>query len=426
MQKILLFISCLLFSMSIQAFEKKISASQLPDSLKLKLNQAKTIEHKIDAANDICYYLIGNYMNQAEILVKEVLRYADSVKYTRGALDANINLGILFYRKSKYVQSLSCYKEAYSLAEKLNDKGRQAAILNNMALVYTELNYYSKAIELNLQALKLRTKSNDSIAIAMSFNNLGMTYHSKRDFLMANHFYQQALQIVNLTNNKGLKANTYNNLGQLFLEMHSDSIPWAADSALNYFMKAYINYYAIDDQIGVSKTLINIANAYASMQNSDKAIDSYRSALNIQRQLRDSANMALTLYNMGLHFIELNEDKRAYDYLKNSLELAQKTMQKTLERDILQKLFELATKFNLNNDAINYAQLYFIINDSLSEIEHQQLAEAYMGKYNFQLIQTDSISTQLKTYRLITLILSFLMISIILFGIYKIYLLRKS
>lgn len=371
----------------------------LPDSLRTKMVTAREDKRQIDALNDICSYFSDKMPRQTIPVAQKVVYWADSLHYEKGLLDATNNLGILFYRTSQYTQAIACFNEGLKIAEKLDDAGRQAAVLSNLGLVYTELSEFQRAIDFHQQALKIREKRKDTLAIALSLNNLGMTYHARGDWNMALSYYQKAVRTLEPTPYKLALANTYNNIGQLFFTCYCDTATWAADSAEFYFMKAYTRYTVDDNRVGVVKTLINLGNTYAVLGNAEKAIDAYRAALNQQRQMADSAGMALTLFNMGVLFDDLGDTKRSSEYLLESLKLAELHRQGELSRDIYEQLFELARKGNDYAHATFYAARAFAINDSLNSLAKQLLIEQFQGKYNFQEIENTLLSAELTKWQ---------------------------
>ncbi|MGC8802915.1 MAG: tetratricopeptide repeat protein [Bacteroidales bacterium] len=389
----------------------------LPDSLRKKIEAAKDEREKIDALNDACFYFSDKMPRRVMPVAQKIVYWADSLDYWSGLFDAINNLGILFYRTSQYTQAIACFNEGLKIADQLNDAGRQAAILSNLGLVYTELSEFQRAIDFHQHALKIREKRKDTLAIALSFNNLGMTYHARGEWNMALSYYQKAVRTLELTPYKLALANTYNNIGQLFFTCYHDTSTWAADSAELYFMKAYTRYTVDDNRVGVVKTLINLGNTYAVIGNAEKAIDAYRAALNQQRQMADSAGMALTLFNMGVLFDDLGDAKRSSEYLSESLKLAETHQQAELCRDIYQQLFDIARKGNDFTRATLYAASVFAINDSLNNLAKQLLIEQFQGKYNFQEVENTQLSSELKKWQRIAWIaMGMAMLIVIAFG----------
>lgn len=402
MKSIGLIIASQFFCLLLQALPTAVfDGFPVPDTLRAKIYSAKDDRGKVDALNDVCYYLADKMPHRVLPIARKLVYWADSLQYPKGLFDATNNLGILFYRTSQYTQAIACFDGCLGIADQMSDVGRRAAVLSNMGLVYAELSQYQKAIDFHQQALRIREKRKDTLAIALTFNNLGMTYHARGDWNVALNYYQKAIRMLENTRYSYALANTFNNVGQLFFTCYHDTATWAADSAELYFMKAYTRFSADDNRIGVIKTLINLGNTYATSGNTEKAIDAYRAALNQQRQIADSAGIALTLFNMGTLFDETGDPKRAVNYLMESLKIAKAYNLSELCRDLYEQLFYLARRDNNYQLATLYAANFLSINDSLSELSKKMLIEQFQGKYNFQEIENEKLNAKTQQWKLI-------------------------
>lgn len=391
----------------------------LPDELKSKYYIAATEKDAVDALNDICFYLNNSEPGKAENLSKVTLRISDSLNYLEGLYDANNNIGISFYRTAKYQQALTCFKQALEYAKILGDKGREAAVLSNMALVYVDLSDYDRALIFNKKALKLRTISGDSSAIAISYSNLGMTYHQKGDYTIALDYYYQGLKIKEQQKDKDGIANSCNNIGQLFLEMNSDSATWAIDSSLVYLFRAYNYYNSTDNRVGLAKVLLNMANAYDGSDNDNKALESYRAALNAQKQLNDSVGIALTYYNMAIHFINLYQNEMAENHFLKSLTIANRFNLLELQKDNLKELFLINNNKGDYKTASTYADRLIVVDELIGDLSRISLAEKYNGKYEYQLFENLELQKQVSHTRVWLIIITVIALS--LTGIFLIW-----
>jgi tetratricopeptide (TPR) repeat protein len=174
----------------------------IPDSLKNSFIQSKNQEDKIRALNDIGFYLSGNNPVNSITISNLALVMADSIKYEDGIFDATNNIGIAYYRSSKFKQAIEWFAKAKQIAESMDNDKKLASTYSNMALVYNYLSDYTKALKLNNEALKIRTSLKDSGGIATSYNNIGTTYHYKTEYKTALEYYNKALSIKKILNDK--------------------------------------------------------------------------------------------------------------------------------------------------------------------------------------------------------------------------------
>jgi tetratricopeptide (TPR) repeat protein len=399
-----------------------VKSLSIPDTLKNKFINAASSDKKVDALNEISFYLINSDAELAVEFSRNALRLADSLNYVNGLFEANTNIGIAFYRTSRFKQALTCLSSAEEIAKVIGSKSLLASVYSNMALVYNSLADYEKSLTYNFKALEIRTSVDDTMAIAISLNNLGMTYHLKSDFIQARDYYGKAYEIKFKQHDKDGMASTLNNVGQLFFEMYSDSTTWALDSALKYYLKAYYQWNNTGNKVGLSQVLPNIGNVYSTQGINDKAIDAYRAALNIQKQCKDSAGIALTLYNIGISCYNKSEYKEAKINFDQSVEIARKFNISDLLKDNLKMLFRIAGDSKDYKQAFDFANNYMQLNDSLNELNHQQLINEFNGKYEYQMIENMRLQKSIVHSRMWFYILggiSLLMLIIFIFTVVK-------
>jgi tetratricopeptide (TPR) repeat protein len=389
-----------------------VKSLSLPGELKTKYYNAGTAKATVDALNDICFYLNNVEPEKAKDLSRITLRISDSINYLEGLYDANNNIGISFYRTAKYQQALSCLKQAAEYAKIIGNKGKEAAVLSNMAMVYVELSDYDRALSLNNQALKIRSKSGDSAAVAISLNNIGMTYHQKGEFTTAMSYYFKASAIKLKQRDKDGIANSFNNIGQVFFEMCSDTTSWAADSALSYFLQAYNYYNYSDNRVGIAKVLLNLANVYSENGNMEKALDAYRAALNAQKFINDSAGIALTYYDMALCFTSQNDSISAENHFIKSLTIADRFDLSYLKKDNLKQLFLINNKRGNYKTASLYADRLVVVDECINELSRISFVEQYNGKYEYQVFENMNLQKDVSRTRLWLIIVTTLALSL--------------
>ncbi len=414
-----IWLNIIVSSASIKEVFEKLAT---PDSLKEKYFSTQNSEKKVDVLNDIGFFFTSRNPESAITISHIALKISDSLKYEYGQYDAQNNMGIAFYRSSRFKQALACFNTAYDIAKNMNSKNKMAAIFSNMALVYNLLSDYEKALKYNFEALKIRTSDHDSIGIAISYNNLGTTYHYKSEFSQALEYYIKALKIKQAQHDKEGIASTYNNIGQLFFEMYSDTSVWVLDSALEYFLKAYYAWNSTSNKAGLSEVLPNIGNIYSLKNLNDRASDAYMAALNVQKQAQDSAGIALTFYNMGILNYNLSNFKLSKEYFDKSIQIARKYLIADLVKDNLKMLFMLAGNKGDYKTAYLHANEYVLLNDSLSELAHKHLVEDYLGKYEYRVSENMNLQKAInkaKTWMIILSVGAFVIIGLFLIWIIK-------
>ena len=109
------------------------------------------------------------------------------------------------------------------------------------------------------------------------------------------------------------KAATLNNIGRVYHALGKRS------EALNYFRQALPISREVGDRSGEATTLHNIGGVYDDLGNRTKALDYYNQALPIRREVGDRSGEATTLNNIGTVYKALGNQTEALDYLNQAL-----------------------------------------------------------------------------------------------------------
>lgn len=130
--------------------------------------------------------------------------------------------GIYLYKRARYTEAESLYKQALQTQEKTlgAEHPNIAQSLNRLALIYRAQGRYHKAEPLYKQALAIREKAlgTEHPNLAVSLNNLGLLYEKQGKYTEAEALYQRALAILEkaLGIEHPYVANGLNNLGLLY------------------------------------------------------------------------------------------------------------------------------------------------------------------------------------------------------------------
>lgn len=113
-----------------------------------------------------------------------------------------------------------------------------------------------------------------------------------------------------------LSARIYMQLGVL----HFFQERW--DEALYFYKKAEDGALLLGNKQGISIASNNIANIYQKKKEYKNAIARYEKCLTLQEELKDTATICNTLFNIGTCYEELKEIQRALSYFSNAYQLA--------------------------------------------------------------------------------------------------------
>ncbi|MBI1225088.1 MAG: tetratricopeptide repeat protein [Bacteroidetes bacterium] len=141
---------------------------------------------------------------------QELLAHAQKEHLATIASNANFIGSIHFYNGDMF-KALDSYQKSYETFSKMGYKAGIAYALNNIGLVYQEVEYFDKALELHMQALEIRKELKDSLEIAYSLFDIGQFYLKQGQYKKALQVFLEGLNICqkiedNGFNNKFLAA----------------------------------------------------------------------------------------------------------------------------------------------------------------------------------------------------------------------------
>ncbi len=117
--------------------------------------------------------------------------------------------------KSLYEKGMEKYpiKEGLILSKKINNKIKEAMLLNSIGSSYKKLGRLDSALTVFNTALEigLETKSKD--IISDGYNNIGSVYNDMGDYEKAMDFYNKSIEIKEELNSKKELVSLYYNFG---------------------------------------------------------------------------------------------------------------------------------------------------------------------------------------------------------------------
>lgn len=337
----LLFISCILFSLSLfskgdsLALHKKYQeaateiqkadasvnlanyylSKDLDKAMEL-VNSAKTLSEKakyeVGIANAFCTEGEINYLLSEYSLAKtnfiEALSHYDKNKQPIGVADAYQGLGKIAYKMDELDAALTHYSEALKIFEKNNYKDGLAGLYINLGLLYEDTRNEPQAIEFYNKALVLAKETNDIVSEASSYTNLGNVFSNQGNYEKAIEYLEISLKLKRRVGNKKGEGTSLNNLGAIYYGMGDK------DKALDYFQQAYQIYMDLGDKKSSFPSCNNIGSIYYDKKEYQKAKEYYDKAYELAIELNSLSKKILCLENLTLLHRNMGDYKKAVDY----------------------------------------------------------------------------------------------------------------
>lgn len=139
-------------------------------------------------------YFAGEYEATLKYYLLAIAEF-DSVKDLSGQAKVQNEMGF-FYRKQKDEQaSLSCFKEAFRLAQLDGNEAVMATAINNQGVWAQDHHNHDIALELFSKAQKLYVKLKDSIGVSYTLDYSSVSLAAQKQFSKANQYQLEAYDI---------------------------------------------------------------------------------------------------------------------------------------------------------------------------------------------------------------------------------------
>jgi serine phosphatase RsbU (regulator of sigma subunit)/Tfp pilus assembly protein PilF len=190
-------------------------------------------------------------------------------------------------------------------AWKTNDK---------IAKVYVGLNKDSAKYYAQI-GIEIANRLKNDTLVSISYQTLGVVYSRNGDETTAINLLHKALTSTKSQLGTYRKGDMYRNLGNCFYHLSS------YDSSIVYYYKALEEFQRIKYDSEAAGILNNIGNVYY-FTDSKEAIRFYQKALDVYLENGDLDGQAKGYGNLGLVWSRMNESKKAVEFSKLALEKA--------------------------------------------------------------------------------------------------------
>lgn len=106
------------------------------------------------------------------------------------------NLGILYYKASKFAEARSCHEKHLNLAKAVQNKRAEKRAYCNLGCTYRRIGDLDRAVECYEEGLRLVKELQDKVGEAKLLNNLGNILEQRNDFDQAVYCHQRRLHVA--------------------------------------------------------------------------------------------------------------------------------------------------------------------------------------------------------------------------------------
>jgi two-component system, NarL family, sensor kinase len=267
------------------------------------------------------YYLISNNYSKSIECYKNSLEYSRKLKGKKGELlyaECLLNFGLVYHRNGDFKIALEYYLPAEKIYDTYKDYFGLSDTYNRMADIYMSLGQKGKAMAYNKKAFDYGLKSKEKYIMLKSYfcyaSNLGMV----DSFEQANRYYLKALQIAHETGHKTFESDTYYNMAGLLEDRGQYK------EALPLYRKSYEIARQTGEMVNIGEILRKIGKIHFLLNDLTEARKELTEVLNISRQAEYMEMEKDALLDLSDLEHKAGNYAKAYEYLKNSIEITEK------------------------------------------------------------------------------------------------------
>jgi tetratricopeptide (TPR) repeat protein len=354
----------LLFCFSSELFSQQ--QRKLDSLLLLEKNAKRDTNHVL-----VLYALATeeeeNNVGKCISYAREALRLSEEIKYKRGILIANNEIGNAFNNSGQYDKAIEQYQKVIENSAIWGFPAYAIKALANTGNAYRHQGNYSKALELYFKALK----ENKDVAFKGGILNfIGMVYEAQADLKKARSYYSQALKVYETLNDSSEMTKPLVDLGNCYAQELDYK------TALIHYKKALALYERENNNEGISTCLGNMGILYVESGDLTEAYNSFKQSYDISLSMGDKDGMCVSLLNLANFYGRTKNYNMAIATLKKCLDLAQEIQSKPRLTDAYYLLAEVSAVAENFTDAYNYHVLFTQYKDSiLNEKNSKQIAQ---------------------------------------------------
>jgi len=317
--------------------------------------------------------LSKNYLNddpdKTISYAKEAADLATKIKFKDGKALALKDIGLGYYLKGEYLETLDYWEKSLTAFELNNDSANIARLLSNIGAVYFNNGDDSKALEYHLKSLRVAEKIMDTLRIVTAMNNIGVVYMNKTaTHEKAMQYFLKAVPLSEILGDKADIGTATVNLGELYFTSGN------YERALYYFEKSLAAYknsennnYSNSENITYS--LNSIGKLYTSKGNYKLAQKYHEEAFDIAKKLSARQDMVISLLGLAKMYMLQKNYSNALTSYKQAENIAKEIDAGYELKNTYEGLAHVYSKLSDFSNAYKYQSLLTGIKDTLYNVE---------------------------------------------------------
>ena len=229
-------------------------------------------------------------------------------------------------------------------AELVQDGKLKAIALNNLSVVYRQLDRLPESIQCCQESIMLCQQNGDHYGKALSLGNLGGSYFAQNDFDASHESYTAAIEIFKTLKESYEQAQSLMGIGIVLAKQQK------LDEASSYLNECLKMQRKLGDRFGEAQTLNNLGITQRMQKRFDLSIKSFQKSLLIKEEIGDQQGMANSLTNLAMSYERSGQINFAVNTLEKTLALLRYNNPSDVER-VVRRLEKLRLQQNEKNQA---------------------------------------------------------------------------
>ncbi|WP_339870074.1 sensor histidine kinase [uncultured Algoriphagus sp.] len=374
---------------SILLYTQVLSAqttSELLDSLKTELSEAKTANDRSLILSELTWYYVPVSQDTAIMFGEENIEVAKSLDNPDMLAQAYSDLGYANMEKGELIKARKNYQQALELRYETGDSTKIYGTITNLGSVY-QRDFQSDSAMVNyLKALSFFERTGNDRNADFVRNNIGVIYLEMRNYPKALEILQEVAEYRKAQNDDYLYASTLTNIASIYknLKDYQNSEKTYLE-ALQIFIEEGDDYYT-------ATTYNNLATLYNAQKNSKLSISYAEKGLELAAQVGADYDYALLESNLAQSYHDLKDYTQSREYYLRALSHFKA---QNAEDDIATMYLLMSPVYaalGMPDSSAYYTESYSELNKKLTEQEIQQLTSDLEARYQSE--QKDAAISQ--------------------------------
>lgn len=217
-----------------------------------------------------CYAVGWSYLNlgktdEAETYIKMCLDLAEEHKDEHHIGLACLAQGILDYKHERLPEAKENFTKSRDIFHQRGDLLRESQLINNLALIYHQMDDTARAIENTKYATEVAEKIGDISSQLIGYGNLGYFYTRLNDHVSAIQHYEKLIDLAAETNHMRMLSIGHSGLAEA--ELIGDNI----NRALELAQQAHQIAQTHNDKAALGESYRVLGNIWLALKDANKA-----------------------------------------------------------------------------------------------------------------------------------------------------------